>query len=94
MLAERRAAGKALLECRSIQGPSPSFENRVFRAFAFSDEPLLARDVQLALAATGPVPDDRLLRDYLDEHPSFVRKRGHRWQLGRQLTVRCFASGV
>lgn len=86
-LAERRAAGKALLERRSIQGPSPSFENRVFRAFALSDEPLLARDVQSALAATGPVPDGRSLREYLDAHPSFVRKRGYRWQLGRQLTI-------
>lgn len=86
-LAERRAAGKALLERTSLQAASPTFENRVFRALALADEPLLAREVRSALAASGPVPTEPWLREYLGRHPSFVRKRAYRFQLGRQLTI-------
>lgn len=86
-LVERRAAAKALLEHTSIQAASNSFENRMFRALAFSREPLLANDLRSLLAATGPVPDERWLRQYLAAHPSFVRRRAHRWQLGRHMTI-------
>jgi hypothetical protein len=86
-LVERRAAAKALLECTSIQAASESFENRVFRALAFSREPLLASELRSLLAATSPVPDERWLRQYLTAHPSFVRRQAHRWQLGRHMTI-------
>jgi hypothetical protein len=86
-LVERRAAAKVLLERTSIHSASDSFENRVFRALAFSREPLLASELRSLLVATGPVPDERWLRQYLTTHPSFVRRRAHRWQLGRQMTI-------
>lgn len=86
-LVERRAAAKALLERTSIHAASTSFENRVFRALALSRGPLLADELRSLLAATAPVPDARGLRQYLAAHPSFVRRRAHRWQLGRQMTI-------
>ncbi len=86
-LVERSAAAKALLERTSIHAVSESFDNRVFRALAFSREPVLASELRSLLAATGPVPDKRCLRQYLTTHPSFVRRRAHRWQLGRHMTI-------
>jgi hypothetical protein len=86
-LVERRAAAKALLERTSIQATSESFENRVFRTLAFSREPVLVSELRSLMAATGPVPDERWLRRYITAHPSFVRRRAHRWQLGRHMTI-------
>lgn len=86
-LMERRAAGKDLLDRSSVLASTPSFENRVFRALAGVREPVLVRQLVGVLTETGPVPSEAWLRQYLTAHPSFVRKRGYRWQLGRQMRI-------
>lgn len=86
-LMEQRAAGKDLLERSSVLASTPSFENRLFRALAGVREPVLVRELLEVLAETGSVPGEPWLRQYMTAHPSFVRRRAHRWQLGRQMTI-------
>jgi hypothetical protein len=84
-MAERRVAGKDLLDRTSLRVPAPSLENRIFRALAVARGPLLAGEIHALLAESGDAPAVGWVREFLASHAAFARVGPHRWQLGRQL---------
>jgi hypothetical protein len=84
-MVERRVAGKDLLERTSLRLPTPSIENRIFRALALARGPLLAGEVHAMLDERSDGPSVGWIRSFLASNPAFVRVGPHRWQLGRQL---------